>query len=189
MRQAILRYIIIIAPIQARPILRMPPDPAYSEALVSAIARFRAGSASSAAAEAPLLPSWRDENWHQLFEFTNLRNVKAGGVLIRRGEADRTLFFVTRGELEVIVHSGNGLSMDRVALLGPGSVLGELAFFDSGPRSAGAWAVSDCEVAAMTSDQYSAFEQSHPKLARDLLFALGRILALRLRATNARLIS
>ena len=52
--------------------------------------------------------------------------------------------------------------MGRVALVGAGSVLGELAFFDGGPRSAGAWAVSDCEVAAMTPDQFTAFEQSSP---------------------------
>ena len=57
--------------------------------------------------------------------------------------------------------------MGRVSLVGAGSVLGELAFFDSGPRSAGAWAVDDCEVAAMTPDQYTAFEQSSPALARE----------------------
>ena len=76
--------------------------------------------------------------------------------------------------------------MGRVALVGAGSVLGELAFFDGGPRSAGAWAVNDCEVAAMTPDQFIAFEQSSPSLARELLFALGRILAIRLRRTNAK---
>jgi CRP-like cAMP-binding protein len=78
--------------------------------------------------------------------------------------------------------------MGRVAQVGAGSVLGELAFFDGGPRSAGAWAVDDCEVAAMTLDQYSAFEQSSPALARDLLFALGRILAIRLRRTNVKIV-
>ena len=67
--------------------------------------------------------------------------------------------------------------------------MGELAFFDGGPRSAGAWAASNCEVAAIIPDQYAAFEQSSPNLARELIFALGRVLATRLRRTNARLIS
>jgi CRP/FNR family transcriptional regulator, cyclic AMP receptor protein len=76
--------------------------------------------------------------------------------------------------------------MGRVALVEAGSVLGELAFFDGGPRSAGAWAVRNCEVAAMTPDQYTAFEKSSPVLAREMLFALGRVLAIRLRRTTAK---
>jgi len=48
--------------------------------------------------------------------------------------------------------------------------------------------VDDCEVAAMSPDQYSAFEKTDPALARELLFALGRVLAIRLRRTNARLV-
>ena len=167
----------------------MPADTVRSDDLELAIASFRAGSSPPTEPEAPLVPSWPDENWRQLFRFTSIRRVPAGDALIRRGEPDRTLYFVMRGELEVIVQSGDGLTMGRVALLGGGSVLGELAFFDGGPRSAGAWAVSNCEVAAMTPDQYKAFEQDSPDLARELIFALGRVLAARLRRTNARLVS
>jgi CRP/FNR family cyclic AMP-dependent transcriptional regulator len=169
--------------------LQMPADPVHSHDLELAIASFRAGSLPPTEAEAPLLPDWAAENWQQLFRFTCIRSVQSGEALIRRGEPGRTLYFVMRGELEVIVQSGDGLSMGRVALLGAGSVLGELAFFDGGPRSAGAWALDNCEVAAMTPDQYRAFEQDSPDLACELIFALGGVLAARLRRTNARLIS
>jgi CRP-like cAMP-binding protein len=168
--------------------LAMPADNIPSKDIESPIASFRASASSATPGEALLLRSWRDEDWKQLFRFTSTRRVMAGDALIRRGEPDRTLHFVLQGELEVIVHSGDGLTMGRVALVGAGSVLGELAFFDGGPRSAGAWAVNDCEVAAMTPDQYSAFEQSSPALARELLFALGRILAIRLRNTTAKVV-
>ena len=140
------------------------------------------------AGDALLLPSWRDEDWKQLFRFTSTRRVTAGEALIRHGEPDRTLYFVLHGDLEVIVHSGDGLSMGRVALVGAGSVLGELAFFDGGPRSAGAWAVDDCEVAAMTRDQYAAFERAVRPSRANLLFALGRILAIRLRRTTPKVV-
>ena len=152
----------------------------------SAIESFRAGASAASDGEALVLPRWRDEDWAKLFEFTSIRSVKAGDALIRHGEPDRTLYFVLRGELEVILHSGDGISMGRVALIKAGSVLGELAFFDGGPRSAGAWSVAHCDVAAMPPDQFAAFERSNPTLARDFLFALGRILAVRLRRTNAR---
>jgi hypothetical protein len=47
--------------------------------------------------------------------------------------------------------------------------------------------VALCDVAAMSPDQYAAFELASPGLARSLLFALGRILATRLRRTTAKL--
>jgi CRP/FNR family transcriptional regulator, cyclic AMP receptor protein len=167
----------------------MPVDTIPSDKLDSAIARFREGGSVATASETLLLSDWRDQDWKQLFQFTSIRTARAGDALIRRGEPDRTLYFVLQGGLEVIGHSGDGLSMGRLAMVGAGSVLGELAFFDGGPRSAGAWAVNDCEVAAMAPDQYAAFQQNCPTLARELLFALGRILAIRLRRTNAKIVS
>lgn len=169
--------------------LDMPAVTLQSKDLKSAIASFRTGASAAIAAEALVLPNWRDEDWTQLFQFTAIRRVRAGDALIRYGEPDRTLYFVLHGEMEVIAQSGDGISMGRLALVRAGSVLGELAFFDGGPRSASAWAVVDCEVGAMTPEQYAAFEESNPTLARDFLFALGRILATRLRQTNARIAS
>ena len=164
----------------------MSPDVAQQSGLRSAIADFRAGCAATRD-EAPWLPDWRDEDWSFLFGFMDIRKVQSGGALIRRGEPDRTLYFVLRGELEIIVQSSDGFTMGRVARVGAGAVLGELAFFDGGPRSATAWAVTSCEVAAMSPDQYGAFELASPGLAHTLLFALGRVLATRLRRTTARL--
>jgi CRP/FNR family transcriptional regulator, cyclic AMP receptor protein len=166
--------------------LGMSPDVAQQSGLRSAIADFRAGCVA-ARDEALWLPDWRDEDWSFLFGFMDIRKVQSGDALIRRGEPDRTLYFVLRGELEVIVQSSDGFTMGRVARVGAGAVLGELAFFDGGPRSATAWAVTSCEIAAMSPDQYGAFELASPELAHTLLFALGRVLATRLRRTTARL--
>jgi CRP-like cAMP-binding protein len=153
--------------------------------LDSAVARVRAGLSS--ATGGGLLPrNWTDTNWRDLLRFTTPRRVAAGEALIRRGEHDATLYFVLRGELEVVVHSGDGISMGPLTRIGAGSVLGEQSFFDGEPRSASVWAAGNCEVAAMTPAQFRALEESHPALARDLIFALGRILATRLRRTTAR---
>lgn len=162
--------------------------PSAAVDLEAAVSRFRSGSSLATMGEAVVLSHWRDEDWKQLFHFTNIRRVPAGEALLRRGEPDRTLYFVLHGEIEVIAHSGDGLTLGRVALVPAGSVLGEQAFFDGGPRSAGAWAVDNCEVAAMTPDQFAQFEKASPGLARDLLFALGRILAIRLRRTTAKVV-
>jgi CRP-like cAMP-binding protein len=165
----------------------MSSDVVRESNLRSAIVGFRAVVAAAGRDEALWLPDWRDEDWNLLFEFTAIRSVPSGDALIRRGEPDRTLYFVLKGELEIIVQSGDGLTMGRVARVGAGAVLGELAFFDGGPRSAAAWAVSPCDVASMSPEQYSAFERASPRLAHSLIFALARILATRLRRTTAKL--
>src|SRR5205085_2718369 len=147
----------------------MPTITAPSLDLDSTIASFRDGALDTSAGEALRLPGWHDEEWKDLFRCTSVRSVTAGDALIRHGESDRTIYFVLRGRLEVIVRSGDGLSMGLIAQVGPGSILGEMAFFDGAPRSAAAWALDDCDVAAMTSDQYDAFENTCPALARELL--------------------
>ena len=78
-------------------------------------------------------------------------------MLIRRGAPDCTLYFVLNGTLEVVIHSGDGVSMGPLTRVGAGSVLGEQSFFDGHPRSASVWAVVDSEVAAMSPQRYAAF--------------------------------
>lgn len=162
----------------------MPTDNIRAMDIDAAVSRFR-GAAADPSAETLLLPGWGEADWRRLFADASTRTVPAGEALIRRGENSRTLFIVLDGELEVIAHSIDGISLGRLAVVKPGSVLGEQAFFDAGPRSAGAWAITDCEVAAITPEQYAAFEEANPGQARDLLFALGRILAIRLRKATA----
>lgn len=166
--------------------MTMPPSTTQAVDLDAAIAGFRAGSSSSG--EALLPRGWNDEDWRSLFRFTSIRRVAAGDALIRRGEPDRMLYFLLRGDVEVVARSIDGMTMGHVARIGAGSVFGEQSFFDGRPRSASVWAVDDCEIAAMTTEQFGAFEEARPALARDLLFALGQILATRLRQTTARIV-
>jgi CRP/FNR family transcriptional regulator, cyclic AMP receptor protein len=158
-----------------------------SEDLESAI-RALCGSAPAPSDAGAVLQGWRDEDVATLLHFTSRQTVKAGEALLRRGEPGRTFYFVLSGALEVMAHPNDGFSMGRLTLARAGSVIGEQSFFDGAPRSAGAWAVRDCELAAMTPEAYETFTAQHPVLARDLLFALGRVLALRLRSTTAKVV-
>jgi CRP/FNR family transcriptional regulator, cyclic AMP receptor protein len=158
---------------------------AETKDLDQVIASFRAGAAA-ASGEGLAPRGWSAEDWRELFRFTDLRRIGTADALIRRGDPDCTLFFVLHGNLEVVIHSGDGISLGPLTRVGAGSVLGEQSFFDGNPRSASVWAVVDSEVAAMTPEQYAAFAAANPGLARELLFALGRILAIRLRRTTAK---
>jgi CRP-like cAMP-binding protein len=159
--------------------------PAEAKDLDVAIANFREGVATSS--DEALAPhGWSAEDWRDLFRFTDFRRLRPADVLIRRGHPDHTLYFVLDGDLEVVIQSGDGISMGPLTRVKTGSVLGEQSFFDGKPRSASVWAVVESDVAAMTRSQYEAFAAAKPDLARELLFALGRILAIRLRRTTAR---
>ena len=112
--------------------------PAETQDIDQAIASFRAGVAS-ASGEALTPRGWSAEDWRDLFRFTDVRRIGAADVLIRRGDPDCTLYFVLDGTLEVVIHSGDGISMGPLTRVGAGSVLGEQSFFDGNPRSASVW--------------------------------------------------
>jgi SulP family sulfate permease len=151
------------------------------------IASFRKG-ASLALNGAGLLPlTWSDEDWTCLFNFTDYLQVPAGEALVKRNEVGRTLFFILQGSLEVFIHSADSIGMGSVGKEGAGTIFGEVGFFDGKGRSASVWAVDPCDAASMTLEQFKSLEQAHPNLARDLLFALGRVMATRLRRATPKL--
>jgi CRP-like cAMP-binding protein len=54
---------------------------------------------------------------------------------MKRGQTKQSLYRVASGALEVNA-SGGGLAMGTLFREGPGAVVGEIAFFDGGQRSA-----------------------------------------------------
>ena len=66
-------------------------------------------------------------------------------------------------------------------------MLGEQSFFDNQPRSATVWAVTDGTLLLLPFDAFSTFGEAEPALARDFLFAMARVLSIRLRNTSFRL--
>jgi CRP-like cAMP-binding protein len=129
------------------------------------------------------LPDASDEEWARLLEHTRPRWFEAGDAVISAGARDRSLYLVLDGSLEVLVERGRR-GHQRVASLGAGSVIGELAFFDGGARSALVRAVTAAELAELSPAGFEELAAADPALARRLLFELGRILAKRLRTSQ-----
>ncbi|MDL9981037.1 MFS transporter [Microbacterium sp. ASV49] len=76
----------------------------------------------------------------RLLESAPQRSLAAGEWLLRHGDAADSMFVLLAGRAEVVIG-------DRaVRELGPGSVVGELALFTQGVRSASVRARRDCEV-------------------------------------------
>ncbi|MCC7483516.1 MAG: cyclic nucleotide-binding domain-containing protein [Burkholderiales bacterium] len=132
------------------------------------------------------LPGWTVSDWDNLLRRTRTLPVRASEVVIQRGAMDRTISFVAAGLFEVGITQVDGVSISPLARIGPGSVIGEQSFFDGLPRSANVWAVAGGELLALDFDDFARFGRDEPALARDLLFALGRVLSSRLRNTTFR---
>jgi CRP/FNR family transcriptional regulator, cyclic AMP receptor protein len=133
-----------------------------------------------------MLPGWGAGEWITLFSYTTPISLPAGSTLIQRDADERAFFFLVDGALEVAVSYG-AESLGSLRRVSPGSGVGELSFFDGRPRSARVWAAKDSELRRLELGTYGKFANQHPKLANDLLFALGRLVALRLRETTARI--
>jgi CRP/FNR family cyclic AMP-dependent transcriptional regulator len=130
------------------------------------------------------LAQLRPTEWERIVGFMERRRYAAGEVVLARDEADRSLYLVAAGSVEVVAPDGRRERTLRVQ--GVGTILGEVAFFDGKPRSATVRAAVACELLRLSADAFEALAARHPDLGRAFLLDLGRILALRLRQAEAR---
>lgn len=130
------------------------------------------------------IPHWTANEWNKLLSHTKLHPFGAGEVVIKQGDLDRSLFFVGSGTLDVAVTSAGGVEL--LAHIGPGSVIGEQAFFDGQPRSANVTGVTDGVLLHIGFKEYEKFGKAEQAQSRDLLNALARVLSTRLRSMSTR---
>ena len=150
------------------------------------IAALRAAGGAAAGADRLQLQAWSEASWTKLLDHTRARPFRASEFVIQRDARDRVLHFVVAGSLEVGITQVDGVTIAPLAKIGIGSVMGEQSFFDGQPRSANVWGVTDGETLQLEFADFGRFSQAEPALARDLLFALARILSSRLRNTTFR---
>lgn len=132
-----------------------------------------------AAPEAGLLAARTEEDWDLVLAYTETRRLRPGDWLIREGERDRALYVLSDGRLEVLAPGRVSRVVEAPA------TVGELAFLDGRPRAAGVRALTHGEAQRLSFEAFEALSAREPRLARDLLLDLGRIVATRLRALDA----
>ena len=98
------------------------------------------------------------------------RSVRKGAVLFREGDDADAMYLVDSGQLEVL----RGRESKPVALLGAGSVAGELALLLGEPRSATLRAASACRLWSLSRRDLDALLTAHPAIALELSAELGR---------------
>ena len=106
-----------------------------------------------------------------------------GGVIFHQGDSGTDLFMVTKGTASAFIHQASGRDI-RLVTFAPGTVFGELAILDAGPRSASIIADDDFVSYALSREQFSLLSTEAPAIAIKLLANLGRELSGRLRRAD-----
>jgi CRP/FNR family cyclic AMP-dependent transcriptional regulator len=115
--------------------------------------------------------------------YTQARLYEPGEFAVRHGDLDRSFFIISRGSFEVLVPTDAGAQ--RVRVLEPGDLFGEVGFFDGLPRSADVVALEEAEALVLTQMAFQRLRLTHPRLALRFVLDLGRILGERFRASDA----
>lgn len=116
--------------------------------------------------------------WDTVSAYLQPYAVPAGHVLFSQGATDRTLYLVESGSLSV--HYQDEKERLRMAIVGPGSVVGEGAFFSMRPRSATVQASAPTKLWTLTALRFTELTNRQPAIALGLAMAAGAVLAKRL---------
>lgn len=136
--------------------------------------------------EVELFKGRKQETLAALEACMDKRAFKAGESIFRRGDEGDELFLIRRGSVRIMLPLDDKQS-HHLATFGRGDFIGEMAFLDRAPRSADAVAFSDTELYALSRQRFDTLAKEHKRLAITLLDGLARMLAIRLRYTNAEL--
>jgi CRP/FNR family cyclic AMP-dependent transcriptional regulator len=123
-----------------------------------------------------------DAEWADLLRFVERQVFAPKTRILTAGDCDRSLYIVAQGSVDVVIDGPAGPK--HLASIGAGSVFGEMAFFDSKPRSAHVVAREKVEILVLGIDRFEQLAAWRPRVAQKLLMDLGRILSLRLRRLN-----
>lgn len=117
-----------------------------------------------------------------LVAHSRLATYPEGTEIFREGDHGEELFILLQGQTSVWLRQPQGEI--RLATIAPGTVFGELALLDAGPRSATVRADNDVVCQVVTRADFEAMAAREPATAIKLLSGLGRELSTRLRRAN-----
>jgi CRP/FNR family transcriptional regulator, cyclic AMP receptor protein len=131
-----------------------------------------------------LLAALPTELSQSLFAKARSLSLKADQTLFVAGDEGDGCYRVEEGLLKASIAAPAG--GERIlAVLGPGSVLGELSMIDGGPRSASVTALRDSKLSFVGRAAFEVFGQARPDLYRHVATLLAR----RLRDTDEALVA
>jgi len=122
------------------------------------------------------------DQWRTLAPYLARYDIRAGDLLIKQGDMDRSMYLIGQGSMQVFMTGAPG---SKVAILRAGAVVGEAGLFGDAPRTANVEAMTPAVVWALRGPRMEELSQRSPALALEIIRAAGAVMAIRFRATLA----
>jgi SulP family sulfate permease len=133
--------------------------------------------------EVSLFAGFAPEDIRTLTAYMRRKTFDQGAVVFREGDAGDEVLIVTKGTASAYLQIPGGANI-RLATFAPGTVFGELAILDRGPRSASVIADDELVCYGLSRTDYALLAEKSPPVAIQLMAAIGRELSGRLRTAN-----
>jgi len=121
------------------------------------------------------------DQWRILQSFLTRHELRAGDLLLKQGDHDRTLYILESGTLQVFVNQPKP-GQSRLSILRAGSVVGEAGLFSDQPRMANCEAMTACNVWALQVTRLEELTARNPALTLELVRAAAAVMGVRMRA-------
>lgn len=129
------------------------------------------------------------EEREAILQLADHTSIEHGRNVIEEGNSHpHGLFAIRSGTCEVLRSTYNS-GEQQVAFLEPGSIFGEMSFFDPAPHSATIRVVEDAEFMFFSVENFQKLEFLAPAAARKFALNMGRILAQKLRRADSQLVN
>lgn len=93
----------------------------------------------------------------------NTKTFSKGEYIFHQGEPGEYMYVILEGEVEILLNDV------VVATFHPGHIFGEMALIDDRPRSAGAFAKTDCKLVPVDRESFMFLVQQTPRFALDIM--------------------
>lgn len=133
-------------------------------------------------AQIPLLREFSTDQLARLRPYLAQRGYQAGATIFKQGDPGSHLVLLTQGSASAHLAVEGG--QIRLATFAPGTMFGEVAILDSGPRTATVTADGEVRTWSLSGAAFHTLQTKEPDLAILILSGLGRELSGRLRQAH-----
>ena len=121
-------------------------------------------------------------------KFLKMTEVDIGQVIFKQGSAAESMCLVLSGELEIFKAAKDGKQV-KIATIGDGQSVGEMALVDGMVRSATVKAAMLTTIVVMKRSDFDEVLQQYPRIAAKLMKGIARHISINLRKTSEQLMN
>ena len=119
----------------------------------------------------PLFAKLTDPQLNELVAFGRVEHVKGRKVIFRKGDRGDQMMALLSGHVRISTTGLDGRDL-ILNMLGPGELIGEIAFLDGRERTADVTAVTDCELLVIDRRNFMPFMRQHCEIAIQMIDVL-----------------